>query len=133
MQWSINDAKSYFDSERSFYKMELGYFSCTCVPSSFFEKLNFKMNKPSLIPIYTKSYLCTSWKEMMERSNINYCSLTFPRLCSIPAEKITANFNQGNCWFLVVTLAVEGTGCPSISCCAPTQFRCNNFPNPRFY
>ena len=41
-------------------------------------------------------------------------SLTIPRLRSITTEDEFTNFYYGHGWFLVVTVSMEGTACPSM-------------------
>ena len=41
-------------------------------------------------------------------------SLTFPRLRSITTEDEVTNFYYGHGWFLVITVSMEGTACPSM-------------------
>ena len=48
-------------------------------------------------------------------------SLTIPRLRNITTEDEFTNFYYGHGWFLVVTVCMEGTGCPSMLGCTPTQ------------
>jgi hypothetical protein len=48
-------------------------------------------------------------------------NLTIPRLRSITTEDEFTNFYYGHGWFLVITVSMEGTGCPSMLGCTPTQ------------
>ena len=48
-------------------------------------------------------------------------SLTFPRLRGITTEDEVTNFYYGHGWFLVITVCMEGTDCPSMFGCTPTQ------------
>jgi uncharacterized phage-associated protein len=48
-------------------------------------------------------------------------SLTIQRLRSITTEDVVTNFYYGHGWFLVVTVSMEGTDCPSMLGCPPTQ------------
>jgi hypothetical protein len=48
-------------------------------------------------------------------------SLTIPRLRSITTEGEVTNFYYGHGWFLVVTVFMEGIGCPSMLGCTPAQ------------
>jgi hypothetical protein len=48
-------------------------------------------------------------------------NFTFPRLRSITTEDEVTNFYYGHGWFLVITVSMKGTSCPSMLSCTPRQ------------
>ena len=77
--------------------------------------------------LYTSSYLQATalafflFKTVENLIGKTIVSLTFPRLRSITTEDEVTNFYYGHGWFLVVTVSMEGTDCPSMLGCTPTQ------------
>jgi hypothetical protein len=79
------------------------------------------------ISVYVYSYLQATtlafflFKTFENLIGKTIVSLTIPRLRSITTEDEFTNFYYGHGWFFVVTVCMEGTGCPSMLGCTPTQ------------
>jgi hypothetical protein len=72
--------------------------------------------------IYAYMHLQRLWYGKLDSKNKNYWNtFTFPRLRSITTEDEVTNFYYGHGWFLVITISMKGTCCPSMLSCTPTQ------------